>query len=388
MSDESRPLGPIDTRRTATAVAQQGERIPERIAVLLGKRLYGAVALLFLFALLFRYFDSISRMLLIAFVGVIVAMAFNAIVVHMPMRRGIATAIVAVATLGAIVGLVWVGIATLAPQLRGLAADLPGIEATVQGWEQWLQEQTGMQVELLGEPLEMLLTDPLGAGMALITQAFGVLEIVGIGVLVLFGAFFVVAKPDEQLLEPMLRAVPRERRPATRRMMSRMAERLVGWLRGTLISMVIIGALSTLALWLIGAPYPILLGVFIGIIEIIPIVGPWIGGLVAILVTLFYDPGLIPWIAIAILAIQQIEGNLVRPVVMSGAAELHPFVTLLALLLFAAMFGFLGALLALPLTLAIATAVEVFWIEETIGTHEDEIEPMVGREEGRMENEE
>jgi predicted PurR-regulated permease PerM len=353
------------------------KRAPDRLAVLLGARLYGAIGLLFLAALVFRFFDAISRVLLIAFLGIIVAMAFNAIVSKIPIRRGIATALVAIATLGIIGAVIYFGMNLLIPQIRALAEDLPLIQQTVFGWEQWLQEETGMELELIGDALEALLADPFGVVMAVIAQAFGVLEIIGLAVLILFGALFIVAKPNEMLLDPLLRAVPTERRPAFRRMMTRMSERLVGWLQGTIISMILIGTLSALAFWIAGAPYWPLLGVFVGLVEVIPIVGPWIGGAVAVLVTAFFDPQAALWVAVAVLIIQQVEGNLIRPFVMAGAAELHPFVTLLALLLFAAMFGFLGALLALPLALAIGTLIEVFWVEETIDTADEEIEPMV-----------
>jgi predicted PurR-regulated permease PerM len=83
-------------------------------------------------------------------------------------------------------------------------------------------------------------------------------------------------------------------------MMSRMAERLVGWLRGTLLSMIIIGVISGVAFWLVGAPYPLLLGVFVGVIEIITVVGPWIGGATAVLITAFYDLQTALWVAVAI----------------------------------------------------------------------------------------
>jgi putative permease len=353
------------------------KRAPDRLAVLLGARLYGAIGLLFLAALVFRFFDAISRVLLIAFLGVIVAMAFNAIVVKIPIRRGIATALVAIATLGIVGGLIYLGINALVPQVRAFANDLPMIQQTVMGWEQWFQNETGMDLDFIGDTMEALLADPFGMAMMVISQAFGVLEIVGLAVLILFGALFIVAKPNDMLLNPILRAIPTERRPAARRMMSRMSERLVGWLQGTVISMILIGALSAIAFWIAGAPYWPLLGVFVGIVEIIPIVGPWIGGAVAVLVTAFFDPQAAIWVAVAVLIIQQVEGNLIRPFVMAGAAELHPFVTLLALLLFAAMFGFLGALLALPLALAIGTVIEVFWVEETIETADEDIEPMV-----------
>jgi predicted PurR-regulated permease PerM len=62
---------------------------------------------------------------------------------------------------------------------------------------------------------------------------------------------------------------------------------------------------------------------------------------------------------------------------MSESAKLHPFVTLLALLLFASMFGLLGAILSLPLVLAIGTIVEVFWVEETLNAGDDRIKPLV-----------
>jgi predicted PurR-regulated permease PerM len=109
------------------------------------------------------------------------------------------------------------------------------------------------------------------------------------------------------------------------------------------------------------------------------LLGAWIGGLIAIIVTLFGNPGMIVWVIIVVIAIQELEGNLIRPMAMSSAAKVHPFVTLLALLLFSSMFGILGAILSIPIVLAIGTVVEVLWIEETLESHEDEIEPIVKR---------
>jgi predicted PurR-regulated permease PerM len=377
MPNHETPHGPISVERRDSALPREPERFAERMATLQGKRLFAAVVLLFVFALFFRFFEAISQVFLIGFVGVIVAMALHAIVVRVPLRRGLATALVALGILALIVVVFWQGMRFLLPQVQALANDLPAIRERIEGWQLWLQQQTGMELDMIGAPVEMMLENPLGSAMGLIAGVFGVLELVALTVLVLAGALFVVAKPNEQLLNPILRAIPPDRQPAFRRAMVRTSERLVGWLRGTLLSMVIIGIVSGVAFWLLGAPYPILLGVFVGLVEVIPVVGPWIGGAVAVLATLLYDPQSALYVALAVLAIQQLEGNAVRPFVMSGAAELHPFVTLMALLLFGTMFGFLGALLALPLTLAIATAIEVFWVEERLGNHEREIEPLV-----------
>ncbi len=83
------------------------------------------------------------------------------------------------------------------------------------------------------------------------------------------------------------------------------------------------------------------------------------------------------WTAVAILAIQQVESQLVTPLVMAKAAEVHPFVTLFAIVLFGGLFGFLGILLALPLVLLLWTVTQVLWVERAIGTGHDRIEPVV-----------
>jgi predicted PurR-regulated permease PerM len=299
--------------------------------------------------------------------------------VRLPFGRGVSTAIVAVGVLAALGVSFWFGITLLVAQIRAFVADMPAIMAGMEAWEEWLEELTGFDLEIVGPRAQSVLSDFFGGmeGTAVVAGAFGVLELVAVSLLVLVRAFFVVAKPNEQLLVPLLRAVPRERRPAYRRMFSRLGERLSAWLWGTMVSMLIIGTLAVIAFSVLGTPYPILLGVLVGLTDIIPLVGPWIGGLVAVAVTLIFEPGLAIWVALTVLVIQEVEGNLVRPVVMSEAAKLHPFVTLLALLLFASMFGLLGAILALPLLLAIITVVEVLWVEETLGSDDDEIDPVV-----------
>jgi predicted PurR-regulated permease PerM len=367
----------IAARVDVPEAAAELRRMPERLAPALGGRLFAAVGLLLLGALFLRFFEEITHVLLIAFVGILLALAFHAVVRRIPLPRAVATALVALATVVLLGVGAWQGTRVLLPEVRSLAGDLPGIQARLEAWQSELQAATGMELDLVGGPTEALVENPVGAATSLVAGAFGVLEILGIALLVLFGAFFVVGKPNEQLLEPLMRAVPRARRDAMQRMLDRMSVRLLGWLRGTLLSMAIIGALSGLAFWLAGAPYPALLGVWVGLVEIIPVVGPWIGGATAVLVTLVHSPSAALYVAIAVLVIQQVEGNLVRPFVMSGAAELHPFVTLIALLLFAAVFGFLGALLALPLTLALATAIEVWWVEERLDAGDDRIEPVV-----------
>jgi predicted PurR-regulated permease PerM len=360
----------------AEAVALETRRLPQRLAALHGERLYRFAGLLFLLAILFTYFDAISRVLLIAFVGAIVAVAYNAVVTRLPLRRELALVAVVLLTIGSLGVSAWLGITALITQFRQLKDDFPVI---VEGVEDWVQNATGLELDLLGPRARGAVAEMFGFsdGASVLAGAFGILEVIGITLLVLVGAFFLVHKPNDQLLTPLMRAVPADRRPAFRRMFRLLGERLAGWLWGTLVAMLAVGLMGFAALYFLGTPYPLLLGVLMGLTNVVPIIGPWIGGAVAVGVTLFNDPGQAFWVAIAVFVIQEIESNIVRPVVMSSSAQLHPFVTLLALLLFGSLFGVLGAILALPLTLAIATAVQVLWVEETLDAGDDEIEPVV-----------
>jgi predicted PurR-regulated permease PerM len=364
---------------TSRAIEAEGGGPEARLAVLLGKRLYQMAGLLFVLALLLHFFEPISRVLLIAFVGAIVGIAFNGAVVRLPFSRGVGTAIVGLSTLAALGLSVWFMVTFVAGQLREFIADLPALTTMLESAEEWIRDTTGIEIELLGDNTQQLLGDAFSAagGLAILGGALGLVELVAMTLLVLMGAFFVVANPNDRLLIPLLRAVPPESRPAYRRMLSRMGTRLSGWLVGTLVSMLMIGILSTVAFVVIGVPYSIMLGVLNALLSIIPLIGAWIGGAIAVLVMLFYDPGRVIFVALAVVAIQELEGNLVRPLVMAGAAQVHPFVTLLALLLFGSMFGILGAILSIPIVLLLATIVEVFWVEETLETGDDDIEPLV-----------
>ena len=192
-----------------------------------------------------------------------------------------------------------------------------------------------------------------------------------------FGGLFALANPNERLLTPMLRVMPHGLRLAWYRIFQLLGERLIGWAKGTGMAMLGVGILSTTALLVIGVPNAIVLGMFNGLVEFIPLFGPWLGGLTAVLIAFLDDPQKALFTAIAALAIQQIEANLITPWAMSRNAEAHPFVTLFGLVLFGSLFGFLGILLAIPLVMLTWTLVQVLWVERAIDTDGDRIAPVV-----------
>jgi predicted PurR-regulated permease PerM len=103
-----------------------------------------------LLAVLLFFFDALARTLLIGFVAVILAIAFNAVVVRIPLSRGWSTLIVALGTLGAMAAAIWFGVSLLADQVRGLIEDMPGAARVDGGVGGVARGRTGLDLELIG----------------------------------------------------------------------------------------------------------------------------------------------------------------------------------------------------------------------------------------------
>lgn len=351
-----------------------------RATGILPSHLYKAAGLLFLLLAVLHYLDRVVEVLLLAYAAVVLAVLFNALVQKLPLSRKWVTIGLGLIVVGTLVSVLWLGVPLLMAQVRDLVSRGPEFVARMHLIERWIEARTGLQVQLMGPRFETLVRSVfLGGGASgnFLARAQGAMGMLLIPLLILFGALYAVGSPNKQLLSPLLRAVPRERRPAFTRIFQLLGDRILGWGKGVLISMLAVGLLSLLLYSLIGVPNALLLALIAGLTEGIPLIGPWVGGGIATAAAAVDDPSKGVWTAAAAVLIQQIEGNLIMPFAMSRAAEVHPFVTLFALLLFGSLFGFLGVVLSIPIVLLVATLVEVLWIERTIDTDRDTITPIV-----------
>ena len=138
---------------------------------------------------------------------------------------------------------------------------------------------------------------------------------------------------------------------------TRVQRAVSGYVRGQLLFSLIMGTSAGAALWLFGVlgifpdgrTYAFAFGLFFGLMELIPYVGPLLGALPPIIVALVQDPLTAVWVALLFLALQQLEGHVVAPNVFGRSLRLNPLLVILALLLGGEIYGFVGALVALPI---------------------------------------
>ena len=140
---------------------------------------------------------------------------------------------------------------------------------------------------------------------------------------------------------------------------------VAGYVRGQLLFSFVMGFSAGLAMWLSGVvglfpegqTYAVFFGVFLGLMELVPFIGPILGAMPPILVALVNDPLDAVWVALIFVALQQIEGHVVAPQVFGHSLRINPLLVLFSLLLGASLYGIVGALLALPITAVIRETV-------------------------------
>ncbi len=185
--------------------------------------------------------------------------------------------------------------------------------------------------------------------------------------------FYWVLESD-LVIRSLLMFVPSDKRPGVRDFAERALVRLGAYTRGLLLLSAAVGGASLVAYTIIGLPYSLLLGFFAGVMEAVPMVGPILGALPAVLIALALEPSKILWVALAAFLIQQLENAFLVPRIMGRAAGVNPFLTLLALTAFGSLFGILGALLAIPLTMILQMVFDdlVFKTEQPVPPEGDE----------------
>lgn len=203
------------------------------------------------------------------------------------------------------------------------------------------------------------LDEAAGYILSSVGAAFGVFGGIITVVSVLVITFYLLVG-YEGIRDGFLSLLPKSRRAGAGRTLTRVAAAMGGWLRGQLLLAAIIGVATALGMWALGVPYPFVIAVVGAVGELVPMLGPFVAAVPAVLITLLVGS---TWKLIACVVffaiLAQVENNYLAPRVMQSQVGLSPVVTILALLAGATLFGLVGALLAVP----IAAGLQVVFVD-------------------------
>jgi predicted PurR-regulated permease PerM len=321
-----------------------------------------------------------APVVLLFLVAAVVALIINPLVTvlqRVRVPRGIAIVVVFVLFFTALAGLVALLVHPVTAQVSALTDDVPRLVASANSslasFQDWLDHRgIGIQVKRPGESaLETLQATALrGSGdvvsftrhlVTLVAEAgFGVILVLVISVyMLLYGEH--IGGLTRQLMPPG-NGTPEDDYP------TQVQRAVFGYVRGQVAFSLIMGLSAGLALWLFGVAgifpagrtYAVFFGVFYGLMELVPYLGPVLGSAPPVLVAVFQGDALTPvWLVILFVALQQVEGHVVVPLVFGHSLRINPLLVIFALLLGAHLQGVPGALLALPLA-AIAKETVVY----------------------------
>jgi predicted PurR-regulated permease PerM len=311
-------------------------------------------------------FQQLLTLLLAVLITVIIAIAVSAFASRLE-RIGIPRAIGALLTMLAgvavIVGIFWLIIPPFIDQTNEFVDDVPGI---VDDLRDQVHDLTGAEPGEISESVDNFVeqyTDDPGKLVGPITSiGLSLAGVLGAFVLILITAYYMAIRP-EPLIEGVRRLVPPAHRTQADRILDRLRSSWIGWMQGVAADMVISGVLLYIGLTLIGLDFAIFFAVLTALFSVIPYFGAFASGIPPVLFALTDSPGKALVVIAIYIGVQQIEGNLTIPLVMSRTVRLHPAVIAFGVVVVGQLFGFVGLIVALPILSLIVVLVEELWVQ-------------------------
>jgi predicted PurR-regulated permease PerM len=308
---------------------------------------------------------QLREVLLMLFGAVVVASVVRAIAD--PISRltrlpsGAAVGLAALIIFGLIGAVAWLIGGMFAQQFDVLTKTLPQSIDKLQAW-----------VESLG------LTHQLQNWRAAISSGSGILSTVSSFassaantlaniLVVIFGGIFLAAEP-KFYRTGAIKLIPQSKRATVMEAILEAERALRLWLKGQVIAMVVIGAMTGTALWLLGVESWLVLGLLAGLLEFIPFAGPILAAVPAVLIALAQSTDLALWVIGAYIFVQHAEAYLIQPLIQRYAVDLPAVILLFSLLAFGVLFGTIGVVLAAPLAVVTYVLVKRLYVIDTLET--------------------
>lgn len=309
---------------------------------------------------------TLKSVLLLSFGAILVAILFRqpakALARHSPLSTGVALTLLVLVVVGLGVAFWTLAGPRILSEAQQLWSRIPAVidrlqdmlRATV--WGEFLLDRMESDEDISAWAM-------MGTIGGTVTNLAGAVASV---VVLLAIALYLAASPGVYRKGALL-LVPPAHRDRGREVLDALGEGLWHWLLGQLAVMVLVAVLIGLGLWLLGVPLPFTLALIAGGLNFVPFFGPVFGAAPAILVALDEGTATALWTGALYLAVQQVEGNFIMPMVQRRATALPPALTVLAITGMGLLFGLPGVFLATPLLLVGIILVRMLWVEDTLG---------------------
>ena len=295
-----------------------------------------------------------GKVLLLVFVAVILASGLQPVIgwirAHSPIGRGPAILVVYGLFLAIVVGMALVVLPAAIAQFERTLSSLPPFFDRARTWAAEIRPSgLGRGITALIDGAAALIR-PTGAPSSgqVVQVGLTVAEALT-SILTLLTVVYFWLTEHARLQRYALAFVRQGRRTRVRSVWNQAEARLGMWVRAQLILMGAIGLSTAIAYTLLGVPSAVLLGLVAALAEGIPIVGPLLGAIPAVILAATVSPQLAVEVAGVYIVLQIIEGNVLVPLVMRNTVRISPFLVILSILVGAAAGGFIGALLAVPI---------------------------------------
>jgi len=299
-------------------------------------------------------------------------------------KRGIPRAISTGLSYLAVLGLIALAAVSVFPlaadQADQLAADWPDITERT---ERWVDDLAKDSEGTFFEFSRTELTDALDGGETTFTEQLAQARRIGLLIfhfllVMILGpiiAFYLIVDLPH-LTKVAASLVPEAARAEVDVVMRRLNRAIGGFFRGQLMVALVVGVMVSIGLAIIGLRFWFLIGMIAGIFNMIPLVGPWVGGVPGVIIALTTGDSLqAVGVVVVMVVAQQIDNHFITPQVMQRAVSLHPAAVILALLAGGSLGGFFGLLMAVPLAAALKILIGHLWRTHVLGQPlEDEVE--------------
>jgi predicted PurR-regulated permease PerM len=231
------------------------------------------------------------------------------------------------------------------------------------------EEQSGSSKESQESelaPLDLSQLPDLGQIVGPIIKVLSLTTSAAMLFLVTFIIMLFVAFDPHLYLRGLIWLVPQQHEATARKTLERLTVAMRWWMLGRFISMLIIGVLTSLGMWLIGMPAPLALGAIAGLFSFVPNIGPIAAAVPGMLLAVAVGPWMALWVAGVYLGTQLIESNFIEPLVEQSTVSVPPAVLIVTQLVMAAIWGAWGMLVATPLLVVLMVLVQQLYVRKAL----------------------